>query len=146
MRKVSVVGIRSSEYTTGPACPTSRVEVVEKDMSIAPATVPAARYEAFGLNANAADLCASLRDAMLTQLRRCEMTDQEYDVQQTAMACNTTIRISGSDMTMVVLSCDDFQRSAPACTWPELHCRGSCSSYQTGCIQISSMHASPCSP
>lgn len=80
--KVSVVGIRSSGYTAGPASPTSRVEVVEKDMSIAPATVPAARYEAFGLNANAADLCASLRDAMLAQLRRCQMTDQEYDVQK----------------------------------------------------------------
>ena len=80
--KVSVVGIRSSGYTAGPASPTSRVEVVEKDMSIAPATVPAARYEAFGLNANAADLCASLRDAMLAQLRRCQVTDQEYDVQR----------------------------------------------------------------
>ncbi len=97
----------------GPASPTSRVEVVEKDISIAPATVPAARYEAFGLNANAADLCASLRDAMPVQLRRCKVTDQEYDVQQTAMACKNTIRISGSGMTIVVPSCDNFQRLAP---------------------------------
>ncbi len=124
----SVVGIRSSGYTTGLASPTSRVEVVEKDMSIAPATVPAARYEAFGLNANAADLCASLRDAMLVQLRRCKVTDQEYDVQQTAMACKNTIQISGSGMTIVVLSCGNFQRLAPLCTWARLHCRRSCSS------------------
>ncbi len=63
--KGSVFSGRSSGHTMGPASPTSRVEVVEKDMSIAPATVPAAIYEAVGLNANAADLCASLRDAML---------------------------------------------------------------------------------
>lgn len=71
------------------------MEFVENDVSIAPATVPAARNDALGLNASAADLCASLRHAMPTQWRRCKLADQEYDARHTATGRGNTASVSG---------------------------------------------------